>query len=42
MAKQKSSRLNPKDHTSGGGSGGRPGKKQRRKLRRRQRKVNGA
>lgn len=42
MAKQKSSRSNPKDHTDSGGTGGPPGKKQRRKVRRNNKKGNRA
>ena len=42
MAKQKSSRANPKDHTESGGSGGPPGKKQRRKVRRNNHRTNKA
>jgi len=42
MAKQKSGRLNPKDHTDSGGAGGKPGKKQRRKVRRNAQKRNNA
>jgi len=42
MAKQRSKRSNPKDHTESGGSGGPPGKKQRRKVRRNSKKFNKA
>jgi hypothetical protein len=42
MAKQKTKRLNVKDHTDSGGTGGPPGKKQRRKVRRNRRNANGA
>ena len=42
MAKQKSARMNSKDHTERGGTGGPPGKKQRAKVRRNKRKTNNA
>jgi hypothetical protein len=42
MAKQKSSRHYPKDHTERGGTGGPPGKKKRSKVRRAKRKLNNA